>query len=166
MSVLLQSLMARCPQNRIGMAALIAFTCFTRHEQKTTHRPFRRMLRNCLKELAQQIPTQCALAVLILASWVGTACSEPQGKNETGDVELGAHLWAACASCHASTGSAAGIPSLSDFTKKEFIDALRAFRSGARVNSSMGTITADLSDSDIDALGAYFMANKHNGGIK
>lgn len=68
---------------------------------------------------------------------------------------------AACMACHGPSGAgnpAAKFPSLSGQHKDYVVKALNDFRSGARTNDPagmMGSITAKMTDADIDAVAEY-----------
>ncbi len=68
----------------------------------------------------------------------------------------GAALMNACAACHGPDGHSQGaIPSIYALPKEQLVDALRAFRSGARPGTVMNRIAKGLSDDDIAALAMH-----------
>ncbi len=68
----------------------------------------------------------------------------------------GTALMNACAACHGPDGHSQGaIPSIHALPKEQLVDALRAFRSGARSGTVMSRIAKGLSDDDIAALAAH-----------
>jgi len=77
--------------------------------------------------------------------------------------ERGAQLAAMCASCHRLDGRDQGIPSIIGMEKQTFIDAMAAFKSGARSNSMMHAVALQLSDAEIATLAAYLGARVKEG---
>jgi cytochrome subunit of sulfide dehydrogenase len=74
------------------------------------------------------------------------------------DNERGAQLAAMCASCHRLDGRDQGIPSIVGIDKKDFDDAMAAFKSGARSSSIMHAVALELSNAEIALLGEYLAA--------
>lgn len=73
-----------------------------------------------------------------------------------GDVEYGEYLASECTTCHQSSGSNDGIPSIVGWETADFVTAMHAYREKHRENSVMQMITGRLADDEIAALAAYF----------
>ena len=69
--------------------------------------------------------------------------------------ERGAELAAMCASCHRLDGHDRGIPSIIGIDRQTFIEAMAAFKSGARSSSIMHAVALQLNDGEIATLAAY-----------
>lgn len=71
----------------------------------------------------------------------------------------------ACVACHGPAGnsSQAGIPSIAGQPKQFLTSALYQFREGKRKNPQMSPMAADLSNADMNALAAWFSAQKRSG---
>lgn len=95
-----------------------------------------------------------ATAVLLLVSL---------GSAQAADLEAGkAQGTAVCASCHGvnGIGVADGFPNLAGQKAAYLGNALKAFREGSRKAPIMNNMAANLTDSDIDNLAAYFSSLK------
>lgn len=75
-----------------------------------------------------------------------------------GDAEAGKAKSAACAACHGAQGISAipMYPNLAGQKEQYLMDAIKAYKSGARENAMMKPMVASLSDTDIENLAAYF----------
>lgn len=75
-----------------------------------------------------------------------------------GDPAAGEQKAAACVACHGSKGQSKNgqWPHLAAQQANYLISQLNAFKSGARANAMMQSMTANLSDADIANLAAYF----------
>lgn len=82
-------------------------------------------------------------------------------KSYAGDINAGKEKSSICAACHGG-GANPGIsnsesfPNLAGQKKAYLVKQLKAFKSGARVDATMQSMAAGLSDSDIDNLAEYF----------
>ncbi|HEY5138595.1 MAG TPA: cytochrome c [Methylococcales bacterium] len=74
------------------------------------------------------------------------------------DIKAGEQKAANCMGCHGSKGksSSAQWPNLAAQQSTYIINQLNAFKSGARNNTMMQSIAANLSDDDINNLAAYY----------
>jgi cytochrome c553 len=79
------------------------------------------------------------------------------------DHERDAQLAAMCTSCHRLDGRDRGIPSIIGMDRQAFIEAMAAFKSGARSGSIMHAVALQLSDTEIAALAAYLGARATEG---
>jgi cytochrome c553 len=72
----------------------------------------------------------------------------------------GQALVSKCAACHGADGHASNRswPNLAGQTKDYLINALHAYKSGARSNAIMAGIVKGLSDSDVQSVAAYYAA--------
>ena len=77
-----------------------------------------------------------------------------------GDATQGAQKATACVQCHGNGGNnpIADYPKIGGQHEKYLLYALRAYKSGARNNAIMSAQLANLSDSDLADLAAYFAA--------
>ncbi|HSS07702.1 MAG TPA: c-type cytochrome [Rhodanobacteraceae bacterium] len=71
-----------------------------------------------------------------------------------------------CAACHGESGiaTAKGIPHLAAQDRDYLAAALRQYRSGERTAPAMRAASAALSDTDIDALAAWYSAQTRAAG--
>jgi len=65
-----------------------------------------------------------------------------------------------CAACHGENGiaTAPGIPNLAAQNREYLVAALRQYRSGERPAQAMRAVSGSLSNTDIDALAAWYAA--------
>lgn len=92
----------------------------------------------------------CAATLFATPSWA-----------RAGDAAFGEYLSAECVTCHQISGQAAGgIPPIIGWPEATFIEALSAYKNGARDNAVMRNIAVRLSDEEMAALAAYFAAQK------
>jgi len=83
----------------------------------------------------------------------------PARAQDAGSVRL---LASNCANCHGTDGhSQGGMPSLSGQSKSALADMLKAFRDGTRPATVMQQLAKGYTDAEIDALAAYFAAQKN-----
>ncbi|WP_050518024.1 c-type cytochrome [Pseudorhodobacter antarcticus] len=73
-----------------------------------------------------------------------------------GDPEYGAYLSAECTTCHLRDGSAAGIPSITNWPADDFVAAMHAYKSKLRPHAVMQMMAGRLSNEEIAALAAYY----------
>jgi cytochrome subunit of sulfide dehydrogenase len=77
------------------------------------------------------------------------------------DPKLGRNLAAACANCHGTNGvSQQGMPNLAGQQRGYLVQQMQDFRAGKRPATIMHQIAKGYSDEQIDALAAYFSAQK------
>jgi len=77
------------------------------------------------------------------------------------DPNLGRNLAAACASCHGTNGvSRAGVPGLAGRDPSEIARLMQDFRSGKRPATVMHQIAKGYGDDQVEAIAAYFAAQK------
>lgn len=77
------------------------------------------------------------------------------------DPNLGRNLAATCANCHGTGGvSAGGNESLAGKRKEDLLKALQDFKSGAKPATIMHQLAKGFTDSQLDAIAAYFAAQK------
>lgn len=77
-------------------------------------------------------------------------------------ADNGQRLYATCAGCHGTAGSASGgvLPVLAGQPKDALAASLRAFRTGARPATIMQQIAKGYSDEQIEQIAAYLAAQK------
>lgn len=73
-----------------------------------------------------------------------------------GDVEYGEYLGSECKTCHQTSGSDDGIPSIVGLPTEDFATAMHAYREKFRENPVMQIVAGRLDDEEIAALAAYF----------
>lgn len=104
------------------------------------------------KRLSKPIKTAAALAAVFFFS---TGCAE---QGPIGNAKVGESKSAICAQCHGANGiSIVPIyPNLAGQKEQYMVLALKAYRSGERVNMAMTPHARKLSDEDIADLSAYY----------
>lgn len=73
-----------------------------------------------------------------------------------GDPEYGEYLSSECTTCHQTSGSDDGIPSIILWPEEDFVLAMHAYKSKRRAHPVMQMIAGRLADDEIAALAAYF----------
>lgn len=73
-----------------------------------------------------------------------------------GDPEYGEYLSSECKTCHQTSGSDDGIPSIVFWPEETFVTAMHAYKDKVRPNQVMQMIAGRLSNEEIAALAAYF----------
>jgi len=73
--------------------------------------------------------------------------------NIAGDVDYGAYLAGECVVCHRAGSE---IPTLYNYDKTYFVDAMVRFQQGLRKNTTMRDIALQLGEEEIAALATYF----------
>jgi cytochrome c553 len=77
------------------------------------------------------------------------------------DPNLGRNLAAACANCHGTNGaSQQGMPSLAGQQRAYLAQQMQAFKTGKRPATIMHQLAKGYTDEQIDAVAAYFSAQK------
>jgi sulfide dehydrogenase cytochrome subunit len=77
------------------------------------------------------------------------------------DPNLGRNLAAACANCHGTNGvSRAAVPGLAGRDPSEIARLMQDFRSGKRPATVMHQIARGYGDDQVEAIAAYFAAQK------
>ncbi len=91
-------------------------------------------------------------------TFIGTLAAPAQ----PGDAAAGQEKSAACAGCHGAAGVSNGLPgpTLAGQNPTFLAGALRAYKSGKRSNPMMSPMAAQVSDSDIDNIAAYYAGQK------
>jgi len=79
-----------------------------------------------------------------------------------GDPEAGKAASAVCAACHGADGNSAipTNPILAGQYESYLVQALKAYRSGARQNAIMAGFATALTDQQIEDLAAYFSSQE------
>ena len=94
---------------------------------------------------------------LVLAT--GVLCAGP-ARAQT-DALQARSLAASCANCHGTNGAAApGMVALAGYDKAGLVKAMADFKSGARPATIMHQLAKGYSEAQIEAIGAYFAAQK------
>ena len=104
-----------------------------------------------LRRSAAAAATLCGLLWIVPATGVRAA-----------DAEAGRQKAQACLACHGENGNStqAAFPSLAGQPGQFIVSALFQFREGKRVNPVMSPMAANLTNSDLNDLAAYFSAQK------
>ncbi len=77
------------------------------------------------------------------------------------DPNLGRNLAAACANCHGTSGvSQQGMPNLAGRERAYLAQQMQGFKTGKRPATIMHQLAKGYTDGQIDALAAYFSAQK------
>ena len=77
------------------------------------------------------------------------------------DPSLARNLAAACANCHGTNGmSVQGMPNLAGQQRAYLVQQMQDFRTGKRPATIMHQIAKGYTDEQIEALAAYFSAQK------
>lgn len=98
--------------------------------------------------------TRLLLAAFALSSIAGAAYA-------AGDVAAGQQKAASCAGCHGAKGEGKGAnPKLAGMPAASFTKAMGDYKSGARNNPMMKSLSANLSAKDVENLAAYYASLK------
>lgn len=99
----------------------------------------------------------CALFAVL----VSVAILTPVARAQSANPNLGRNLAAACANCHGTNGTALqGMPVLAGQQKTYLAQRMQDFKAGRRPATIMHQIAKGYSDEQIEALAAYFSAQK------
>ena len=82
-------------------------------------------------------------------------CGAPVGA-EDADIAYGEYLATQCVTCHRGDVGTGAIPAIVGLPADYFAHAMRDYRSGARRNEVMRTVSQALGDAEIASLAAYF----------
>jgi sulfide dehydrogenase cytochrome subunit len=97
------------------------------------------------------------LAAALASSAVFALSALAQGT----DPDLGRNLAAACANCHGTNGvSQQGMPNLAGQQRAYLVQQMQDFKTGQRPATVMHQLAKGYSDDQIEALAAYFAAQK------
>jgi cytochrome subunit of sulfide dehydrogenase len=105
----------------------------------------------------RSLSTPPLAALLLLA-----AAALPAAAQDAKALHLKA-LAATCANCHGTLGRAvegASVPGLAGLPASYLADQMRAFKAGTRPATVMHQLAKGYSDAQIDAIAAYFAAQK------
>ena len=103
-----------------------------------------------MKRLQSAAILMAALGLAAGAAWAG------------GDAAAGKAKAASCAGCHGANGEGKGAtgPAIAGIPEEKFEQAMKDYKSGKRASPVMKGITANLKESDIDNLAAYYSTLK------
>ncbi len=98
-------------------------------------------------------PRKSAAALCVAAVFLVSCAAGP-------DREAGRRVAIGCQACHGLDGLSRlpGAPDLTGRTAAYLVQALQAYRSGARKNAVMSIAARDLTDDDINDVAAYYAA--------
>jgi sulfide dehydrogenase cytochrome subunit len=98
---------------------------------------------------------------VLSAALVSMAVFAPTAQAQGVDPNLGRNLAAACANCHGTNGVALqGMPVLAGQQTTYLAQQMHDFKAGRRPATVMHQIAKGYSDEQIEALAAYFSAQK------
>ena len=98
---------------------------------------------------------------LLAAAFVAGAAFTSSVSAQGADPNLGRNLAAACANCHGTNGvSPGGVPSLAGEPRAQISRLMQEFRAGKRPATVMHQLAKGYTDEQIEALAAYFSAQK------
>ena len=101
------------------------------------------------------------LRALLLAALASCAAFASTASAQSADPNLGRNLAAACANCHGTNGaSQRGMPMLAGQQRAYFVRQMQDFKTGKRPATIMQQIAKGYSDEQIEALAAYFSAQR------
>ena len=100
--------------------------------------------------------------LLVLAAvWTAASGAVSNALAQPPEPNLGRNLAAACASCHGTNGvSRAGMPALAGRDAADIARLMREFKAGRRPATVMQQIAKGYSDEQVEAIAAYFAAQK------
>jgi cytochrome c553 len=100
-------------------------------------------------------------ALLFAALASAAAVFAPPAPAQGTDPNLGRNLAAACANCHGTNGvSQQGMPNLAGRERGYLVQQMQDFKTGKRPATIMHQLAKGYTDEQIDALAAYFSAQK------
>jgi cytochrome c553 len=93
----------------------------------------------------------------LAAYFAGLKCEAALASNAQG-AGTGQTLASGCTACHGADGHASNPawPSLSGQSKDYLVNAIKAYKTGARNNSMMASVARDLSDSEAESAATYY----------
>jgi cytochrome c553 len=98
---------------------------------------------------------------LLAAAFVAGAAFAASVSAQSADPNLGRNLAAACANCHGTNGMGqGGFPSLAGEPRSQISRLMQEFKSGKRPATVMHQLAKGYTDEQIEALAAYFSAQK------
>ncbi|MEZ5933467.1 MAG: TAXI family TRAP transporter solute-binding subunit [Alphaproteobacteria bacterium] len=78
-------------------------------------------------------------------------------------VEYGEYLSLECVACHRATDAAGAIPTIAALPSQYFVNALKSYRDGDRLNLVMQDVAFSLDEEQMQALAAYYQQLRENG---
>jgi cytochrome subunit of sulfide dehydrogenase len=107
--------------------------------------------------MKSRVPRVATSVCMSVALFVGCCAAQ------AGDGLQGRDIAANCASCHGTKGRSLGaIPVLAGRDKAELVALVREFRDGTRPSTVMRQLAKGYTDAQIEAVAAYFSAQKPN----
>lgn len=105
-------------------------------------------------------PLVSALTTVASAAAAAVAVAAPAQAADA--IPAGARLAATCTGCHGTNGATQGttLPSLAGQPKDTLLAALKDFKSAQRPNTIMTQISKGYTDEQLEALAAYFAAQR------
>ena len=98
---------------------------------------------------------------LLAAAFVAGAAFASSVSAQGADPNLGRNLAAPCANCHGTNGiSQGGFPGLAGEPKAQIVRLMQEFKAGKRPATVMHQLAKGYTDEQIEALAAYFSAQK------
>ena len=101
------------------------------------------------------------IRTLFATAFVSGVALAPGALAQGADPNLGRNLAAACANCHGTNGvSQQGMPNLAGQQRTYLVQQMQDFKTGKRPATIMHQLAKGYSDEQIEALAAYFSAQK------
>jgi sulfide dehydrogenase cytochrome subunit len=98
---------------------------------------------------------------VLAAALASGAVLAPPALAQGADPNLGRNRAAACANCHGTNGaSIQGMPNLAGRERAYLVQQMQDFKTGKRPATIMHQLAKGYTDEQIDALAAYFSAQK------
>ena len=101
--------------------------------------------------LTNMLPRKALVALTIGVLNCGSAYAD-DGKIKA----FGQHLSGECTACHRVDGVDNGVPSITGWSKDDFVATLKFYSSGARENPVMKSVAESLDEEQVAALAAYY----------
>jgi len=102
-----------------------------------------------------------AALVLALPIWALPGLAQAQATTAAVDLRAAGYLAGNCANCHGTQGRNPGqLPSLAGMPASALSQAMRDYRDGKRKATLMHQLAKGYTDEQIDAMAAYFAAQK------
>lgn len=100
-----------------------------------------------------------ALLMMCCTAWA-TSSIVSDILNQDVDLAYGEYLASECAGCHNPQADAStSVPAIHGVEARDIIEALLAYRSGERTNTTMQGVAGALGDEEIAALAAFLSSN-------
>ncbi|MBX9759760.1 MAG: hypothetical protein K2Y29_13375 [Beijerinckiaceae bacterium] len=95
----------------------------------------------------------------MFAGFLSVLFASPQASAQPapkGDRELGQYLSSECVACHQESGRAQGVPAIVGWPEEQFVAVMLSYKNRERPNEIMQSLAGRLSQTEIEALAAWF----------